>query len=51
MTQAELISVELQKFIDIEFDKLKREVEEAFEKLRAKQAAEAALAETKKSTH
>jgi hypothetical protein len=51
MKQAELISVELQKFIDIEFAKLKREVEEAFEKLRVQRAAEAALSEVKKSKH
>jgi hypothetical protein len=51
MTQAELISAELQKFIDVEFAKLKQEVAEAFEKLRIKQAAEVAVVEAAKHTH
>ena len=51
MTQAELISAELQKFIDVEFAKLKQEVADAFEKLRTKQAAEAAVVEAAKHKH
>ena len=44
MTQSELISAELQKFIDVEFAKLKQEVAEAFAKQQQQQqlAAQAA---------
>ena len=51
MTQSELISAELQKFIDVEFAKLKQEVAQAFAKLHAQQAAEAAAAEAAKHKH
>ena len=51
MKKPELISAELQTFIDVEFAKLKQEVAEAFAKLHAQETAEAAAREAAKHKH
>lgn len=47
MTQSELISAELQTFIDVEFAKLKQEVAEAFAKQQQQQQLAAQAAKQK----